>query len=715
MAITENRVRPLTSLQVFLPGQGQPIVTRRAFRWYDVLSESAKWGTSSRDSVGMPHLEYLESVGLVCRANWTFQDTRLTQWTTSGGSWEEERPAAGAARKYRLVQYSEAANVAYSVTTNGWQAPADPAFAFTLAVPDTPGDANITTTPPYNRVEFGATTGQNGWAVQFSKVNGNHLLLRVAGVWGAVAELPEPLYLKDIDEALVIVRCHRGAIHVSTDFGQSYTSFGIPGTAIAVPGAPLTLRGQGGVVVFGLHQITYAEGTLTSVAKNMLPPVSGYYSGASVSITGRSSAPTGTSLGYANAGSLAAGTARYTTTLTPASSTPAGAPWAFYRTPELYSVTYKTSIAQTTPLGQFITPFDSGIRSIRIDKPRDIDTATASLTIRKDPDSAFVWNLGRYPRVALYLGWMLADGSESWNLLPSFVGYIGPLAAGIEQYRAPEITLGLVNLTHHLKRARWKPTDRIPYGGYTVNEALDDILATEGFGPGDRSWHARGDSVTLPEGKAEDPFEWPRDGESKWESMRRLAGHAGLEIGCSDDGLFYTQRRNYITPFITQTLQAVPPSTLTSLVQKVGLTFDPIENVTHIICRGEGIYGEELLAAATDYGAETFPLNPRFVPWQDSLVDEVSGTTSSGLLGLRAVSMTEEYFPPRFEGQTMQPVNLDSSRRDRVTITRGDALDAFEELGISELDQFYISSLTHLIEPFLGECNTVAVLQRIEP
>lgn len=717
MAISDNRVRPLLSLRVYVPGQGQPYFTRRPYRMYEVLAETAgkHLGASTRSSVGVELLEWLEGAGLVCRATWAFQDTRLSLWSTSGGGWEEERPASGAARKYRLVQYSTAANVTYSATTNGWSAPADPAFAFTLGVPDTPGNANISTTPPYNRVEFGATDGTNGWAVQFSKVYGNHLLRRVAGTWQAVLELPEPLYLKDVDEAFVIVRCHRGRIFVSTDFGDTYASYGLPGAAIAVPAAPLTLRGQGGMVAFGLHQLTYAAGVYTSVARNMLPPVTGYYTGAAATLAGRKSEPAGTSVVLASVGSLAAGVCQYTATLTPASSTPAGAPFAFYRTPELYGVSFKTSSAVTTPLGAYTTPFDGTIQSARIEKPRDLDQSSCSLVLRKDPDAALIWNYGRFPRCALYVGWLLDDGSASWNVFPHFVGYLAPMATASQEFRAAELSLQLVNLATHLKRAKWGPRDRAPLGGQTVNAALDEILATEGFDSTYRSWHSRGDLVTLPEGTAEDPCAWPRDGEPKWETMRRLAGHAGLELGQTDAGVFYTQLRDYLTPHIVQTVQAVPPTTLTSLVQRIGLQFDPIENTTDVLCRGEGLFGEELLAAATDYYAETVPTHPRFTPWRDSYQDETDGTCTQGLLNLRAQAIAGDYFRPAFEAPLVQPVNLDSSRRDRVTITRGDAADAFEELGIAETDQFYIVSLTHEIRPYLGECDTLAVLQRIEP
>src|SRR5690349_4004105 len=128
MPATDNRILPLASVRLYDVGQGDPVITDSGWRWLDILSESAAAGTVSLSS-GELTLQYLPDAGLVCRPFLTLADTRATQYSTSGGSWEERRPDVGSPRKYRMVQYDTTANVAWSATAK-FSLPANPSVGF---------------------------------------------------------------------------------------------------------------------------------------------------------------------------------------------------------------------------------------------------------------------------------------------------------------------------------------------------------------------------------------------------------------------------------------------------------------------------------------------------------------------------------------------------------------------------------------------------------
>lgn len=696
--LTDDKVVHLASLRLYTPAQGDPQVTRRQFRWYSVSEQAWKNGSSTLDANGVSLLEWIEGLGIVNRGFVLVQDTALADYTTSGGSWEEERPATGSPRKKRLVQYDATADLQFSAQST-WSHLGNPSFAFSLILPDTPPDHDASTYPPYARIEWSGGL----WAIQVGKNTSAVLLKKIAGTWTPVLDLgsPSPLGYADVEEMVFIVRTHRGKLFISLDGGKEYVAYA-ERSALSVPAGKLTFRGQGGAMAFGVHQVRYYEGVFTSAQRSTF----GDYSALTPTIDGRYSLPPSTSLDFADLS--VAQKAQWSATLTPF-GTSAGGPWDFYQAPELYAARFRYAGAISTPLGTYSAPFDGYIQRIRITKDRDLDQSSATVTILKDPDVPLIWAPGRYPKVSLWLGHVDCNGAEVWDATPIFVGYIELFQTTIQRFRDPTITLTLVNLTTKLKRAKWTPIDRIPLGGQSLNDALDDILATEGLDASYRSWHAAGDSIMLPAGLPEDPFEWPKDSESKWETAVRIAAGVGFELGVTDEGILYSVPKGYIIAGPINDLSADAAAALEDLVLTASLRFNSSENRTAIFVTGELETGESGLAVAIDGEAETNPVSPRFNGLgRDSEVEEAQGTTTAGMLALRAQSMAVEWFRLAFEPDLSLPVRRSLSRRYLAWIS------GCEMIGIGTTDQWVVLTVDHDIQPMAGESETTVGLVRLQ-
>jgi hypothetical protein len=695
MSVTDDRMLPLASVRLYEAGQGDPLVLDHGFGWYDVLKESAATGTYGRDAQGQPLLEYLPGVGLVCRPFLNLADTRKSHYSTLGGTWEEQRPATGSPRAYRLCQIDTTAGLQWSATSL-FSLPASPSVAFTLLFADSPPDWDTAAYPQYVRLELGRE-----WALEFRPGTGGALLRKIDGAYQAVLELPNPV--GSLDESLIFLRCLRGKIGVSCDFGRSYAWLeSLDGSAISMPAGRLTLRGQGGQAVFGLHPLRYYAGTYDSPTRSTFTS----RVAATPALAPRATVPGGTGVALSDRSDSFNGIAQWRATLTPAAS--GSFPFAFYTTPELYTVTfrYPVTTALATGLGAYTTPWDGELRSVEVDKPLELDTATASVRIRKDAATQLVWRSGRWPKVQIRLGEAAADGSERWWTV--FTGYIRTIEASASGYGEAEIAWTADNVSIRLKRAEWTRLDAVPLGGQTLNEALDQVLASEGLNASYRSWHEIGDRFLLPYGRAEEPFEWPRAGERKWETLQRLAGYAGLEVVPADDGTLLSGPKRWAEPWLRGGWEAVPATDLKALVQDVRYCLDSAEAATAVLVDGQGPGGEALLAWAVDGAAEGNLLSERLCPWRETVQETLPGTATPGMLLARVQALAGEQFSLKLEPELTAPVNLDVARRDRVRV-------AGTTVGIADTDEFVVLSLRHHYEadPSFGRLTTTAGLRII--
>ena len=701
MPVTDDRSLPLASLRVYGPGQGDPLATDKGFNWYSILARDFGYGSISRTATTEATLELVPEVGMVCRPTLAYQDTRSTNYATSGGTWEETKLSTGSPRKYRLAQISAAADVQWSATSN-FGLPADPQVAFTLLIPDTPPDHDATTYPPYVRIEL----GNAAWALEYSKVYGSRLLQKVSGAWVAIADLSELSGLGNADggELLVILRVLRGKICVSHDRGRSYAVWSSPdGTALTIPAHKFTVRGQGGQVVFGLHQLQYTTGVFTSPTRNTLTSRA---ITATPTITGKVYEPFGTSTGFADASSPLVGTAGYTATLTP--TTVAGPPgWSMHTTPEVYAVFFSYPVLTLPALGYYTTPWDGELLEVEVDKPLELDGATATVTVRKDASTQFTWTYGRFPKVQLRLG-ELAENGTGVTWYTAFTGYICEPAVSQQGYGQARLTLKLENASLRLRDAQWTDFDSVPLGGQTLNAALDDILYSEAIPQNFlyRDWHGLGDVFVLPAGLAEDPFEWPQRGESKWETAQRLAGYAGLELAVRDDGTLTTVVRNSFFATIVHTFEASATGELNYGIQAMSVSRHDRESATLVLVQGRDVTGAVMYAYGIDSVAELVPANGRFCAFRRIVQEEVQGTTTLGMLLSRAQALALEHFPLRIEADTEVGVNLDVARRERVRFSGA-------KTGISDYEDFVILTLRHVYTPEMAACKTIAGVKRL--
>lgn len=726
MAATDSRICPLASLRLYDPGQGDPVVTDRGFGWYDVLAHSAGYGTIQRDSAGELLLEYLEGVGLVCRPYLKLQDTREARWSFGvDGTWAERLPATGSPRKYRLVQLDTTADIEWDATLDH-DLPKNPSVAFSLMFVDTPPDHDADTYPPYVRIELGEDSQQ--FALEFSKIYGGRLLAydTATAAWVAVRDLPQPQQLGNVDlgETLVILRVLRDQLCISVDYGRSYVFYPLPrdasGTAIPLKPGPAIVRGQGGMLAFGMHQIRYYTGYYISPVRNTLTERTAL---SSATVTGVHYRPPGTTATYSDQSTPESAYAKWKVILTPKSK--ATSSFLFYSTPEVYAVKFTYPVVRTLPAWTYTTPWDGvanspfGITAIDIEKPYELDGGKATVTVRLNPDTQFSGNL-RWRKVAIDLGEVDDDGVTT-RTTGGFTGYVALPSTSADGYKHQYLRLQLVTIAERLKRQQWTDFDSLPLGGQTVNQALDAILATEGFDDfpalfafpySYRSWHAVGDNLTLPAGTPENPFEWPRRGESKWETMVRIAGYAGLEIAVLDDGTLSSGPQKYVDLFVSYAVTPTPDTNLTLLVKRAALAADYRESVTAVLVQGiDATTGGARYAYGVDAFAESFALSDRFCPWRETIQEEVPFPCNGLVLAARAQALAVEGFPVKYEPDITLPVNLLVRRRMRVQIQD-------LTIGIADWHEFAVLTLKHTYradDPGFAQMDTVAGLRRVWP
>lgn len=697
MPVTDDRVRPLLSVRLGSPGSGG-VMDDSGFRLYDVLQQVGRLGSVSLNSDQQPELEILDGVGLVCRPKLVLQDTRLSEWTTSGGSWDERR--MGVPRTYRLIQDSTAAADQWSATSS-FDFYADPQVAFSFLFFDTPPDWDAATYPQYVRVEFGGE-----WALQFHKQYGTLLLRKVGSDWQAVLEVPEPVTSAgaDLGERYVILRVLRGRICLSTDYGRSYVQYALPGVSLSVAEAPLVLRGQGSQCVFGVHQLVYETGVWAAPTRNTFTSRSLL---AAPTLSGRTQLPAGTSITLTDAGTPTSGLAAYTATLAPSSS--GTTPFAHYRTPELYSVKLAYETSRTALPVQWTTPWDwadddsaSGVVSASISKPPELDGATATVAIRLDPDTQFSGDF-RWCPVQLLAGALHEDGSVTSQ--EAFTGYVRAVTVSQDEYRKPVLTLTCENATIRAKRMKWD-SFTAPLTGQTVNAALDEVLAAMGLTTADRLWHSAGDLISLPWALPENPLLWPRAGESFWQTLSTIAEYAGLELGALDDGRFFTLPKNYADAAVSHVLQAAPDTNLNDGVQRVSFSADYGESVTRCLCVGTDAWGNPIFAYARDSAAEGNLLSGRFCPWPELDYVQVPGSTTPGLLVRQTQYRFLDLAPLQYLAAPEVLLKLDLQRRQRVRI---EGL----KVGIEDTDEFVVLAMTHELRPALADCKTALLVRRV--
>jgi hypothetical protein len=717
MSLWEARQTALARLTLWEPGQADPVLAVREYVFHE--GPEALGGAFPRGEVSLaghePALEWLPGVGLTCRAFLEAHDTRLADYATAGGSWEERRPAFGWPRRYRLVQFDTSPGVAWRATSR-FALPASPSLAVTLWRAETPPDWDDAA-PPYARVELGPAGLSGAVAIEVSRTLGTRLLAwdTAAGGWRVALALPGPRRgaLLDGDEQLLLLRCHRGRVGVSTDGGRDYTWY-LPETGTPVPAGPVTFRGRGGMAAWGLHGLRYHSGWWRSPARPTGTPRS---PGAALELQAWAEADPGTVL-LEDDSLPEQGLARYRALLSP-EGTLLGAGWTAWRSPALHAVTgrYPAVPSLYGFTGEHGTPFPD-VLSARVVKPRELAAAEAVVECRLPPESvpeSAGWRWGRFAKARLELGH--ARAGEEPVLHTVLVGFVVEAGMAVAEGRAVTLRLRLASVAERFRAARWTRLDAVPLGGRLLFAALDLILETEGV-PRDTSYRdwsgpgaVLGAEFLLPAGSAEAPLERPPAGESKWETMQRLAGYAGLEVVPRDDGVLTVLPVGYVAPYLSRIYHAAPEEEVTALVRRLEWSFLSRESATAVLVEGTAPDGTPLAAWAVDAAAEGVTASPRFSPFRVCAAETVEGAATPGLLAARAAALAASLFPNVLEAHLAHPADLTVGRREVVRV------GGLESAGVAPERNFVVAALRHRYEArggFGPELETTAELLLLE-
>lgn len=698
MPVTDTTVLPLCELRIYRPGQGDPLTTDPGVWWYDILGANTQWGVMSLNGSGVSYLRYIPQIGLCCREWLVLKDTRLADWdVTGGGSWEERRPlVGGTGRTLRLCQIDTTADLQWEAESKYHQ-PADASFAISYLLAETPADHDTTTYPPYARVEWGG-----GWAIHYDQDQGLQLLREVDGAWQSAVHLPEPI--SPAEERFVFIRVQRGKICVSTDLGRQWTVYADPlGATLSTAAAKVAIRGQGMAGVFGLHQLRYFAGSYQSPARNTF--VTRLYPlFPTVTVTG--AAPHGSSAAAVDdsPGGLDTTLVRYLLTLTPGTSV-VGWPFVHYYSPEVQAVTYRLPTVRLDGAGAYDVPLPD-ILTVDIDLPWELDGGQAVVLAEGEAAEPFEGNYRRRKAV-LRVGRYDASGVATLSGLWS--GYTTEPGCERTGFGEKQIKLTLDNATIWLKKAKWNDVQGVvPLGGQTLNAMLDMCLDYAGLPTTYRSWHASGDLITLPAGSPEDPYLWPKAGESVWDTMADTARKCGLELGCTAAGVYVTVPVDYAQPVVTQILQADPTGELSRAIQSIAFREKTSESYTAVEVRGYDERGGLLLAFICDNTAEQDTTSQRFVPWREWHIEVVPGTCTPGMIAAMAQGIAAEKLPRKFEGEIRTPLNENLARRDRVRVEGTNA-------GLEDDQDCMVLTLHHHLEgdPSMETSYTTAGIRRL--
>lgn len=705
-----TRESPLVSVRVFDVGHGTSTALDYGLGWYDALNGSWQHGRSDRTAAGVGKLQYIPDIGLVCRAFVVPKDTRLSHWThattlndvATASTWEEVRPLGGVYRTYRLVQYDTSAGIKGGLASQ-FSLPANAEVAVSLTLDDSPPDWG-TSVEPQVRIAFGG----GAWAVRIAKA-GTMLERAVGGIWVHADDLPSPARgagYADLDEIWLYVRPLRGKLAFSFDFGATYHVYALPdGSAISVPAGQVAVATQGGRVGFGLHQLQMVAGTFTSSARDTLK-VRG---AVTATVTGRYDANGGT-VAFTDAGSGPARRAQYAALLTP--GTVSAVPFAVYRSPALYAVTYRLPQVLTQYGDDYTTPWDDALLGVDIDKPVELDAAVATLRLHQD-----AWELFdledeslRFRLVQIILGYHLSD--ETTEEYIAFTGFVRTVdLEWSDEWGATVVTVALDNGSARLKRGSWTPLDLIPFGGMTPNAAANTLLTLRGIDPALAEWHPVGALRALDPGSPEEPFELMRAQELPWETLKRLLGYENLEPVPFDDGTFGSVVKDYVEPEVSWTYRATPESMtdVRELLRRVRHRIDYSESATAVLVYAEGSDGSLLMLGTGDAAAETDLTSARYMLWRDTVVEQVSGGADVGTLAGRLEALARQYLPLKYQGELEAPIHVGLTRRMRI------AVYGCAGVGIPDGTEFALMTLHHSarVNEGLTELSTQAGFRRL--
>jgi hypothetical protein len=694
-AEVDTRRFAIASIEVYDEMEGDPYVTDHGSGVYDILAKSHRFGQfSSPGRFGLPYLEFVPDIGLTCRPFLRPTDTRKADWTSStstGLPWDERQPTTGYYRVYRMMQQEGTPGATYKATST-WNHPEDPHFAFSLITEDTPSDWPTTpNTEPYVQLDLGVvgsgTNPMGQWAIRQDK-QGTRLLFNYGGVWVSVTELSSGQQGGvDLDEQWFFVRCLRDSICISSDFGKSYDIFKFPDASpTGIRPGKMRIHGRGGKIAFGIHELEYVAGSYTSQQFNT------YISRLTGSTTWghRSDTPTGTAISITDLSNHSQAYMKYRVKLTPTKTwTPA---FEFHKCPVYYATRGTFPVSATIATQASSTPLDAYLIGVDVNKPVNLEESSATVTLSIDAWESEVLNENwRWRKVKIHLGHRTWEGENEYPFF--YVGYIQDVKPKLdEEFGEKVVTITVGNRAMQFRRTKWWPTDVIPLGGLTLNQALDYILYTEGvpLNSSYREWHPLGDTIPLPLGTPEEPFELIQPDETKWETMKRLASYMQLELAVGDDGVLRSLPEGWISPTLDKSYTIRYDEDKRNTIKEIENGVDFTESCTAIMVWAEDEEtGASIMAWAIDVEAENEVSSGRSCPWREGVQEKLDKPCLPWVAIQRAQSLAMKHFPLKYMPDIVTPVDLSLTRRMRVEVN-----DA-EGLNIPSGTQYILLSMRH--------------------
>jgi hypothetical protein len=700
-----ERKGPICELLIWPEADADPVVVDRGIGIYDIIAKTWKGGMflDYANTSGLPRLEFIEGIGIQHRPIIVPKDTFKASFALTS-TWNEIRPTDGGYRVRRLKHTTSDPSVDFAAVSN-YSLPDNPHFAISLALANTPGDWDFANREPYVRVEVGPY-----WAIYFGK-DSAALQWKVDGQWVSVEDVPMPdsgSGYADGDEFWVYFRVLDGKVCVSTDFGKTYVKWS-PSEDLPtyVPSGKLSIRGRGGIIAFGVHQMMYLQARyraqkVDTLTNRLIIPAA--------SVTGWWSGSTGTDITFANGSDSRY--ASYVATFTPASQTQT--PFAFYWTPTLKAVQFRYAVTATLPSGdppEEMYPSEY-IQSIAITEPVALDETTASVTVHHPSTSALDLEHLRLRKVRIRTGYLMDDDTEEWFV--SFTGYVTEASSRWDEtFGASIITIAAQGAAVHFRTARWDALQQHYLGGLTPNAAADRVLATEGIPANTtwRVWHPLGDMETIPTGTPDDPFELTQENDDKWSGMKRIFERAGLELGADENAVFYTVPKDYVSPSVDWTLyaNAITTQERTNLVKSIQNTYRFLDAYTAVMIIGTDYSGNTMISYLVDGNAEASILTGTFCPWRMTYIENVDGAVTPGYLIGVTQRRAYEKFPIPKEASVATPVNPELRRRMRI------AMQGFDCVSVPDASEWAIMHIQHNYNQGqgLGALTTTAGLRRI--
>lgn len=718
---TPTRVTPVASIDVFDVANGDPILTDRGFSRLDILkkenNERSYQGFPDCFPNGAPKLQFLEDVGLTLRGYINPVDMRLSQHICSpGDSWDELQSIGGTKNVYHL-RYSDTLGTAFTVRSN-YNIPANPVFAVSLIIPETPNTWNFSSQEPYTRIEFG--NGQ--WAVLLSKQNGNVLLVNISGQWIVAGDLQEGkgsgAARAITDEKWVIIRCEFGGIFISFDMGHSWNPFFTPDlTPINVPAGPWQITGQGHAPVIGIGEYQPVTAGYNSPAWDSFDIRSTL---ATAIVTGHGYIPAaGGSIAFSDLSIPTSAIAQYRAVLTPVQIMTF--PFRMWNTPALQNVTLRYPFQRVTTSGAVSQPWDAYILEIAINEPEKLADGTCHITLSADAHTTYDFTGMRDRRVRVHLGYLMSDGTTDYET--AFTGYISDdVKTSINAWGQKYISISLVNIAGLFAKRQWDILHAGTFAGMTPQNVGDFILMSEGFmdeAAIDRTYAdwftASLGTVPLSLGEWHHPFETIKPQESKMKTLERIFDYYGFEVGVTKDGGFISVPKNFISTTSTWTVYAGDDLMMDDIrkqIETISYKYNIKDSATAVMVYGVMSNGQTGVIYSIDDPAETDTTQERFTPFRQWVIEEFSGAHGKpdNLLMLeRLVNLSRDNLGLKKEPNLNFPVHIQRGRRDKI-IVKGCA-----GLGIPDASEFALmsQSITYKWNETLGEIKSVCVLKML--